>query len=117
MSSYFLCFSQMNSDEILRKKTLIDYLDHVSLEYSTPEAEAIANITIKVFKENLIILEVNSKISNDVDALKLESLKLAFKNLLEVNTPSWSEILALEREKLILQDKQVSRKSKYAINQ
>lgn len=111
-----LSLAQMSEDEILRKKMLIDYIDQVYFEYSTPQAEAIANIIIKAFRENLVIIEVDIKNISEDDALKITSLKLMFQNLLNAKTPSWEEIFELEKERLILLDKQLRRKSKYEMN-
>lgn len=105
--------AQLSNDEMLRKKILIDYIDQVYFEYSTPQAEAIANIIIKAFRENLVIIDADISNISEADALKITSLKLAFQNLLNVKTPSWAEIFELEKERLLLLDKQLRRKSKY----
>ena len=109
----YTAIAQMSDDEVLRKKILIDYIDQVYFEYSSPEGEAIANIIIKAFRENLVIIDADIKNLSEADALKITSLKLVFQNLLNAKTPSWGEIFELEKERLILIDKQLRRKSKY----
>jgi hypothetical protein len=115
----FLVFSvlsataQLSDDEKLRKKILTDYLDQVYFEYSTPQAEALANIIIKSFKENLVIISVEVNDIPETDALKIASLKLVLQNLLDSQTPSWQQIIEIEKERLIMLDKQLRRKSKY----
>lgn len=105
-----------SNDELIRKKICVDYIDQVHFEYTSPDAEALANLIIRVFKENLVILDFEIENLNETDVLKISSLKLALQNLLNSKVLTWEEIHNLEKNNLILLDKQLRRKSKYDLN-
>lgn len=109
-------FSQTtnSSDEKIRKKLAVDYLEVLLFEYETPQGEAVANLLIKAFKENLAIAPIDQKIvANENDKIKISAVEFALKKLASDSAPTWDQLVEAEKNFLILKDKQVSRHSKY----
>jgi hypothetical protein len=93
---------------------MVNYLDQSQFDYETPVGDAASNLIINSFKTNLIIPAFTQLEGiSETDLLKIESLKLALKTIIDSPTPSWDTILMFETQKMLLLDKQLRRQSKY----
>ncbi len=104
----------LSEDEAARKSAMVNYLDQCQFDYETPVGDAASNLIINSFKTSLIIPAFTQLEGiSETDLLKIESLKLALKTIIDSPTPSWDTILMFETQKMLLLDKQLRRQSKY----
>lgn len=105
-----------SNDEAARKRLLLPYLEQAYFEYTTAEAEAVANTLKNSYLQSLHLPSIDYSNLAKNDQLKLESLFFGLKSLLTNPTPSWEEIIELEKARLLREDSALRRKSKYSTN-
>jgi hypothetical protein len=107
-------FAQINKiiieDDIsIRQSLSAKYLKENFYEYKTAEAKSYHNILLSVFVEKTKIVNFNlDKISDQDDKKNIISFIEGLNSLLII-TPSWEDIIRLEKERLLFEDRAASR--------
>jgi hypothetical protein len=117
ISFSFYGFSQneLSTDEKVRKKLTIKYIEQNYFEYDSPKSEAMANLMINSFIYDLYLPPMNFVPFELNDKLKLEALYFALNKIINDSTLTWDELVNYETEHLIKEDKAVRRNSKYKV--
>lgn len=107
--SFFTLQAQDNHDKSSRAVMASTYLPEYT--YETLDGEAAAKLILSTFKITKTIPQINI-VGSINDRATIEKLVLQLKQLLD-NPPTWDELLVLEKDRLLQEDKALRRISKY----
>jgi hypothetical protein len=107
--SSFTLQAQDAHDKNNRAVMALTYLPEYT--YETLDGDAAAKLILSAFKITKSIPQINI-VGSIKDRATIEKLVLQLKQLLD-NPPTWDELLVLEKDRLLQEDKALRRISKY----
>ncbi|MEO6304834.1 MAG: hypothetical protein ABIP51_16860 [Bacteroidia bacterium] len=114
VSNVFISIAQnknvSDNDLLLRQSLAAKYLKENFFDYKTAEAKASHIIILTAFEKNSEIIKLNvDKVADAADRANLNSFIGGLNSIL-VLTPTWTDLVKLEKEKLLFEDRAMNRK-------
>ncbi|MBA2610337.1 MAG: hypothetical protein H0U95_00095 [Bacteroidetes bacterium] len=104
------------NDLPLRQSLAAKYLKENFFDYKTAEAKASHAIILKAFEKTSEIINLNlNNVADPEDKANLNSFIGGLNSIL-ILTPNWDDLVKLEKDKLIFEDKALNRKPQFEEN-
>ncbi|MCE3229524.1 MAG: hypothetical protein K0S32_4075 [Bacteroidetes bacterium] len=98
-----------NNDLQLRQAMAAKYLKENSFDYKTGEAKAAHNILLEAFTKNSVVVNITTENIPDAgDKANVISLIGGLNSIL-VLTPTWQDLVKLEKQKVLFEDRALNR--------